>query len=120
LRLVAHTSSQSTATPLILDYIAVGPWFEYVIEVASICASRCRKARTSLFSVTMLQIIHIPIPPAIGNHSRPFPRATSTISFAHLPVPYWDVPVPMTSPLCSVFYASMLPVVQVVLRRAVG
>ena len=65
-----QTSSQSTATPRNLDYIAVGPWFAYVIEGASICASRCRKARTSLFSVTMLQIIHIPIPPAIGNHSQ--------------------------------------------------
>src|SRR5215510_813906 len=51
-------------------HMAVDSGFTCVIAGTSICASRCRKARTSLFSVTMLQIIQIPTPPAIGNHSQ--------------------------------------------------
>src|SRR5215475_9202979 len=50
--------------------MAVDSGFTCAIVGASICASRRRKARTSLFSVTMLQVIQMPTPLVIGNHSQ--------------------------------------------------
>jgi hypothetical protein len=70
-------SAESSSPSRCLGHTAVDAWFACAFDAASICASLCRRARTSRFSVTRLHIIHMPTPPAIGNYSH-------TMSSSHI------------------------------------
>jgi hypothetical protein len=61
-------SAASSSPSRCLGHTAVASGLAWAFDAASICASLCRMARTSRFSVTRLHIIHRRTPPAIGHH----------------------------------------------------